>query len=593
MQLFKPSAIDQREFWHAIKNNSLAGQYLQTIKTFLPQIPARLPTPTAVDFLAARRSNNRGIVDDHWRNVRLHLARLVANRLLKGDDLGEYDDRLLNWIYDYVFESTWMVSAHLPFLELQLAGSGQLDLAGCEMAAELAELREVLLPWLQGQSQTLDRSIIHEIDRRCLTPFVDPSLKWWADLADLHPNNWTGVCAGGLLTACLALEAQGVSRPEARQKAITVLNHFFAHAFTAGGECDEGPGYWNYGMEYACMPLMRMSLAQIEASFDLARIRQIAAYPERIHIYGDFFFASNDGGSKLHAITGQMAWLADFANSSFLRWWTANYPAGPGRSVNTLLRDLAAAPTIATWKTTAPTPQAARYLPDQQVAIFQRNSSRGLFTATFSGGHNAESHNHNDLGTFQIILDNIAWVPDLGMPIYTTDFFSKVRYTKYLVAASAGHCCPAINGQEQRAGHEAAGKLLHYHPQNGQMALDLTAAYPPEAQLASWKRTLTVPPASAEAALVDEFVLQQDGQIVHRLWFREKPIIAGNTLTCGPLSISISPAPANTQLHPFRADDPRLLLREYSPDHHLYRVDLTYLAKANQALQITTSIKLI
>jgi hypothetical protein len=439
---------------------------------------------------------------------------------------------LLNWVFDLLFEPTWTVSAHLPQNDLPRASKPTMDLASCEMACEFAELREAMLPWLQSQSGTLDQSIIEEIDRRTLTPLLRET-PWWADPAEEVLNNWSGVCGGALLTACLSLEAQGFARPQAKRKLIEVLHLFWNRAFTATAECDEGPGYWSYGVAYGCMPLMRLTRQQIEADFDVARIRAVAQYPERIHIHNGYFLSTNDSVSRVAAPLWYVPWLAEFAESSFLRWWAAHYPRMHPRSINTLLRDL--------WQVTqepvpapaAPPAIAARYLEDQQIAIFQRPNAGPLFTFAIGGGHNGESHNHNDLGAFQVILDDVPWILDLGQPHYNTDFFSAKRYEKYIVAASSGHCCPAINGFEQRAGKDAAGVVLASDLERGRLSLDLTTAYPAAAGLKKWHRSSIVPPGAAEARVTDVFQLASDGVFTHRLWFREMPRVQGATVTCG------------------------------------------------------------
>lgn len=41
------------------------------------------------------------------------------------------------------------------------------------------------------------------------------------------------------------------------------------------------------------------------------------------------------------------------------------------------------------------------------------------------GGNNGESHNHNDVGSFQYLADGEAFLDDLGAGEYTKDYFSE------------------------------------------------------------------------------------------------------------------------------------------------------------------------
>lgn len=598
---FRPARIDDRETWQRIAADPAAAAELTRQRADLDQVPPTMPLPTAADYLAARRSNDRARLDNHWRRTRPQFARLTVDRLLKGIDPNDGDDRLLNWSFAFVHEPTWVVSAHLPQNDLPLSGAGQLDLAGCEAAGELAEFREAMLPWIEVNTQTLGETIVREIDRRVIGPIMTETPPWWARLDARRDdakrlNNWTGVCAGSILTACQSLEATGHPRPECRDRMIALLRVFFEVAFGEAGECEEGVGYWNYGIEYACLPMMRMTRAQLAESFDIERIKLVANYPEQCHLVGDVFFCGNDGEPRASITPGVDAWLADLTGSDFLRYWGSLGRSGGLRSIPHLLRFLQspgnATPTT---QVAAPRHPPARLLADQQAAIFQRPSTRGLFTFTVTGGTNDELHNHNDLGTFQLFLGDRLIIPDLGRPQYTTDFFKDAtRYTKYIVAASSGHCCPAVNGVEQRVGKAAAGRVIGWSPEHGELSLDLTTAYPPDARLKRWHRSTHVPPDSATAIQTDEFELDGDGIVTHRIWSLVEPKAAdgGATILLGDDAVlRVEPTPAKAEVLTFRTDDPRLMLRGYAKDSMAYRVDLTYRVEAGKPLTVTTRVE--
>ena len=54
---------------------------------------------------------------------------------------------------------------------------------------------------------------------------------------------------------------------------------------------------------------------------------------------------------------------------------------------------------------------------------------RGL-TLAAKGGHNGESHNHNDVGSFIVAVDGVPAVADAGRPTYTAQTFGPDRYGK-------------------------------------------------------------------------------------------------------------------------------------------------------------------
>jgi hypothetical protein len=587
---FAVPSLDDRSFWGRFDASAPLPPGVAAAMKDLEAIPDRLPLPPAADYLAAKRSNDRNRLDNHWRRTRPKLASLVISRCIAGIDDADRDDRLLNWVFDYTFEPTWVVSAHLPKFDLPLAGEAQLDLAATEMAMELAETRELLLPWLRQQSDTLDRSIVREIDRRCLTPFAKGAMPFWADTSKPGTMNWSGVCGGSLLAACESLAAQGEPRPEAWERAVQVVRFFIDKGFSETGECDEGVGYWSYGIDFACLGMMRLSAGNLRTRIDLERLKAVASYPGRAHLVGRSFFAGNDSAKTVSAppITD---WLAAVTGDAFLAWWMRQSEPTGFRTVPHLARALWAAEALRE----LPAPQQpdhppARYLADQQVAIFQTRTPRGLLTFTLTGGHNAENHNHNDLGTFQVLLDEQTLIPDPGMPAYTSAFFGPQRYTRFLVAASGGHCCPSINGIEQRAAREAEGVLLEYDDRTRRLALDLTAAYPPDAKLSKWVRTGTMHD-DGTCEVRDRY--DADGEVVHRTWFVEEPrVTADGVIETLTLHASLAPAPHKLEVQTFRAGDEHLALREYKPDQLLYRVDATYRATPGTTLDVRTTIQL-
>lgn len=588
---FVPPSIGDRKTWDAIAHRPARTEWIADLHERLAAIPATPPQPNASDYLAARRSNDRKRVDHYWQSTRASLGMLAANRLFKGIEPNDPDDRLLNWLYAYTFEPTWMVSAHSPGNDLPLSGAGQLDLAGCEQAGSLAELAQSLKPWIDGQSQTLVQSILNEIDRRVVTPAETETRQFWTKTDGSPINNWAGVCAGSILCATETMAAFGLPRPKTRERMIEILRAYFQYGFTEDGECDEGIGYWNYGMDFSFIGLSRLAREEIEAKFDLDRIRLVATYPQRVHLVGKTFFVGNDGSPSASPSLAGVPIIAEWFDLPFLKWWCGQAKPNGLRTFTQLVRYLTSTMEFPSSQSAGPKHEPNRYLENQQAAIFQRNSNHGLFTFTLTGGTNAEQHNHNDLGTFQVFLDEKPIVPDLGAPIYQQDFFGAARYTKWVVAMSSGHCCPQINGIEQRAGKEAAGKLLAWDAQSGELALDLTSAYPETAGLTKWTRVGHVPMDDAKAFLDDEFVLKADGEVVHRIWFASEPTVTNDRVfQVGGIATWVQTKPDKVEVLPFKANDERLMLRIFPADHTLFRVDLTYRAKANEPLKIQTVI---
>jgi hypothetical protein len=159
-----------------------------------------------------------------------------------------------------------------------------------------------------------------------------------------------------------------------------------------------------------------------------------------------------------------------------------------------------------------------------------------------------------------------------------------------MVAASSGHCCPNINGQEQREGREAHAELIGYDEQARSLELDITSAYPKEAGLKKWTRKATM---SNDGAVVISDQYEIDfGEVIHRIWFADPPkVTADGIIETGKLHLSLSPKPEKIEVPTFKAGDERLALRIYPRDKTLYRVDATYKVNASQPISVETTVQ--
>lgn len=98
-------------------------------------------------------------------------------------------------------------------------------------------------------------------------------------------------------------------------------------------------------------------------------------------------------------------------------------------------------------------------IPDSQWHPFP-TGSEGLYLAA-KGGHNAESHNHNDVGNFIVYADGYPAISDVGVETYTAKTFSAQRYDIWTMQ-SAFHNLPIINGFMQKNGGNFKAAAVNY-----------------------------------------------------------------------------------------------------------------------------------
>ena len=122
------------------------------------------------------------------------------------------------------------------------------------------------------------------------------------------------------------------------------------------------------------------------------------------------------------------------------------------------------------------------------------------------GGHNAEHHNHNDVGSYVAVVGDSAVLVDPGGEVYTRRTFSRQRYVS-TVLNSFGHPVPRVAGQLQRKGRKAQARVLRteFTPAADTLALDIASAYAVR-ELKTLERTFVYTRAGAGSLKVTDRV---------------------------------------------------------------------------------------
>jgi hypothetical protein len=145
--------------------------------------------------------------------------------------------------------------------------------------------------------------------------------------------------------------------------------------------------------------------------------------------------------------------------------------------------------------------------------------AKGLYVA-LKGGHNAESHNHNDVGNIIVFSDDKPIFIDAGSGKYTRRTFSGERYTIWAMC-SEYHNCATFNDVAEKAGSQACSSDTVYDPKTGKMTLNLATAYPAEANIDTYTRSAEL--ANSCITIVDDVVLKDEGKVMFSYLVRVKP----------------------------------------------------------------------
>jgi len=125
-----------------------------------------------------------------------------------------------------------------------------------------------------------------------------------------------------------------------------------------------------------------------------------------------------------------------------------------------------ALPEVFTWEELSQIEAEPPYLRDafmdgiQVMTARERSGSDlGLYLAA-KGGHNSESHNHNDIGNFIVFANGQPMLIDAGVGTYTAATFGANRYSIWTMQ-SAYHNLPTVNGIMQQAGASSPRVTFH------------------------------------------------------------------------------------------------------------------------------------
>ena len=150
-------------------------------------------------------------------------------------------------------------------------------------------------------------------------------------------------------------------------------------------------------------------------------------------------------------------------------------------------------------------------LPDAHIASARQEAASvtGFFTG-IKGGHNEESHNHNDIGVFYLYYDGLPVIMDAGAGMYTIKTFSPDRYDIWTMQ-SQWHSLPEINGLGQAPGRKYKSTDFE-HKVSGDIsigAMNITKAYPISIGLSEFLREFEMDRDKETVTLQDSISLSR------------------------------------------------------------------------------------
>ena len=501
-----PQADDA--FWRDSIPQEMRQSYIQYGERYLGKSWTALPWTV---FAENKINGNRVNYEAACFEKRRQLAAIVMAEIMEGK--GRFINDIINGVGSFCEETWWGIPAHYN-KRIPLSGNQEVDLFNAETASLVVWTRYMLEKPFNQFSPDLCQRIDQEIERRILIPALKKDY-WWKT-AGMNWNPW--ICSNWL--ACVLICEKDEARKTEAIRQIKAATHAFIDAYPEDGGCDEGPGYWDRAAA-SMFEIMRLftvyglqftddytnGLEGLASKSTVNKIKNMAAYAYKTYIGNDYCICfadahENKAVQQVNIVYPFGLWLSDqtmrefgaylgrqkevLTNPATLYDKSGNFP--------TLGRELFFLRHIRDFIAEQPREPLLKdvWLPDLQIMT----SRRGYLYVAMKGGTNGESHNHNDVGSFVIYapqessphasrLSPLFIDPAVGE--YTAKTFSNDRYSIWTMQ-SQYHNLPQINGIDQKDGKEYAAKVVSH--KDGQLTLDIAGAYPAEAAVKSWKRTV-------------------------------------------------------------------------------------------------------
>ncbi|MCI8442796.1 MAG: hypothetical protein HFG27_09730 [Provencibacterium sp.] len=369
-------------------------------------------------------------------------------------------------------EPFWCIPPHLTGMQDKVLPFNEfathLDLFSAETGFAIAEVlalcEDRLAPDVVSQAQL-------QLERRIFAPFFDGRT---AFKFEAMKNNWAAVCGGAIGGAALYRLKDRYALASILHRCLGCMR-VYLDSFREDGICEEGVSYWNYGFGFfVCFAdlLCKRTGGEIDLLAE-AKPAAIAKGQAVFYLAGPHTISFSDGNSHSGYRMGLSCYLQN-------RFPDAAIP--DKQYADDLLHDHCFRYCLALRDLLWYDPQAcfglpkesAAWMPDTQWLI----SRTEKLQLAAKAGHNAESHNHNDCGSFLLLKEGVPMLCDLGAGLYNAQYFGPQRYSVF-VNSSRSHNLPVIGGALQQEGRQAAAReVTAALGETDRLSMELSGCYP-------------------------------------------------------------------------------------------------------------------
>ncbi|MBQ5790056.1 MAG: hypothetical protein IIW01_07180, partial [Thermoguttaceae bacterium] len=404
--------VGEREHWEKLAALNSGKQTIKNAENALRQKSPELSEELYKEYY---RNGNRSNYQSAYGRLTRRISTFALAEAL--ENKGRFVEALDATLVEFCALRSWVLPAHDHGAEIYDGKAIYSDLgatlAGAEAAIAVNLHRDKLKP------ETV-ATTINEIEKRILKPYEASVLEkphkrmWWIRTE----NNWSAVCHAGTVAAALNV----VESKERRAFFVAAADYFsetkFMKGFTDDGYCSEGLGYWNYGFgNYLLLgATVRNTTGGKLDLFRFPKIPAILNYAPTIEIADGQFIAFADCSLTTRPSALYVGYLSRLKEYGYVemekRGLDANFALGDLLQTTAFGFDKDVVFPKTVENAADANVSAANALPirtdfpDAGVLICRPNpnATGKYFALGLKAGHNAELHNHNDVGSYSLIL---------------------------------------------------------------------------------------------------------------------------------------------------------------------------------------------
>ncbi len=273
-------------------------------------------------------------------------------------------------------------------------------------------------------------------------------------------TNWSAVCIRGVST-CFFLLASDEEIKSQIPRFIKSVECYLS-GLDDEGCCIEGYGYWGYGFGNFCFfaDMLRTYTDGEIDFFKREKVHSVALFQQKIAMNDHQCLAFSDAGIGFEPGAVLSHFLKnEYSDVEIPSIKCSDYPC---RILSSILYQC---PEL---EESSFKPKSHNFINAQWFVHHGEKYSLGA-----KAGHNEETHNHNDVGSFLVSKDNELTFLDPGAGEYTAGYFGHGRYNLF-VCSSRGHSVPVINGEYQKT---TSQKSVVYEQTDKRFSFDMSQVY--------------------------------------------------------------------------------------------------------------------